>query len=294
MPAFNEKIGIIGVGRLGFHLAIMLKEADYQISIVIDRDTHKAIKCMNESNALVSSDSIGDIGSDVTMLLICVQDDNIPDIADTLAKNENLNNNIVISHTSGLYTSKILHSINKKGIHLCSFHPCFSFTEESDILPENIYYAIEGDDEGYTRLEEIAECLGGKPFRIHKKEKAVYHTACSMASNFLVGLIQIVDKLLRENIEDRNSDFIWPLVKGTFYNIQNKGINESLTGPIIRGDVKTIEQHLITLKHFDKEVLDLYIFFGRRLLDIVKKEGLTKEEIGKIEKIFKKYKSGKI
>jgi len=294
MPAVNEKIGIIGVGRLGFHLAIMLKEADYQISIVIDKDTYKAIKCMNECNALVSSDSISDIDNDVTILLICVQDDNISDIAEKLAYNDNLNKNIIVCHTSGLHTSNILNAVNKKDIHRCSFHPCFSFTEENDKLPEDIYYAIEGDDEGYARLAAVAECLGGKPFRINKNEKAVYHTACSMASNFLVALMQMVDDLLKENIETKNSDFIWPLVKGTLYNIQQKGINDSLTGPIIRGDAKTIEQHLITLKHFDKAVVDLYIFLCRRLLDIVKDKGLPKEDIRKIEKIFKKYKSGKL
>ncbi len=294
MPAVNEKIGIIGVGRLGFHLAIMLKEADYQISIVIDKDTYRALKCMNECNALISSDSLSDIGSDVTILLICVQDDNISDIADKLAHNDNLNSNIVISHTSGLHTSKILQSVNKKGIHLCSFHPCFSFTEENDKLPEDIYYAIEGDDEGYARLEKVAECLGGRAFRINKNEKAVYHTACSMASNFLVAWLQIVDDLLRENIELKNSDFLWPLVQGTLDNIQKKGINESLTGPITRGDTKTIEQHLITLKHFDKAVVDLYIFLGRRLLSTIKDKGLSKEDVTKIKEIFKKYKSGKL
>ena len=70
----------------------MLKEVDYQISVVIDTNTYKAIKCMNECNAQVSSDSLSDIGNNVTILFICVQDDIISSVADDLAKNENLNN----------------------------------------------------------------------------------------------------------------------------------------------------------------------------------------------------------
>ncbi len=292
MPALKEKIGIIGVGRLGFQLAIMLKEVDYKISVVIDTNTYKAIKCMNECNAQVSSDSLSDIGNDVTILFICVQDHIISSIAHELAKNKNLNKNLVIAHTSGLYTSDILHVIRQDSIHLCSFHPCYSFTEGDNYLPEDIYYAIEGDDEGYTRLGKVAESLGGKSFRINKDEQAVYHTACSMASNFLVGLMKIVERFLRENRSQEESAFLWPLVQGTLENIKSKGINEALTGPITRGDVETIEKHLLRLKKYDKSIVDLYIFMGRQLLQIVKEKGMAKTQIKSIEKIFKKYSSG--
>ncbi|MFO7890580.1 MAG: Rossmann-like and DUF2520 domain-containing protein [bacterium] len=294
MSVIQENIGIIGVGRLGSQLSIMLKEADYQISIVIDRDTYKAIKCMNECNALISSDSIFDIGNNITILFICVQDDNITGIANELAKNENLNKDLIIAHTSGLHTSEILHSVSNKNVHLCSFHPCYSFTSKDNALPEDIYYAVEGDDRGYERLEKVAECLGGKPFRINKKEKIVYHTACSMASNFLVGLMYIVDELLDENMEINKSDFLWPLVQGTLDNIKNRGIDMALTGPIIRGDAQTVRQHLKTLGNFDKRVVDLYVYIGEKLLQIAKDEDLSREKFKNIKKLFKKYKSGKL
>lgn len=294
MPAFNEKIGIIGVGRLGYHLAIMLKEAEYPISAVIDINTYKAIKCMNECNAQVSSDSLTDIGNDVTLLFICVQDDLISNIADNLADNENLNKNLVIAHTSGLYTSEILNIINKKNIHLCSFHPCFSFTTGDNYLPEDIYYAIEGDDTGYERLETVAETLGGRPFRINKKDKEIYHTACSMASNFLVGLMKIVDRFLKNSSKNIESEFLWPLVQGTLENIKSKGIEEALTGPVTRGDVNTVETHLLRLKSYDKSVMDLYIFMGEQLLQMVKDDELEKNKRKELERVFKKFKSGKI
>ncbi len=294
MPAVNEKIGIIGIGRLGSQLAIMFKEAECKISVVIDKDTYKAIKCMNECNALVSSDCISDIGNDITMLFICVEDDNISEVANELASNENLNKDIVIAHTSGLHTSEILHPISKDSMHLCSFHPCYSFTEEDNVFPEDIYYAIEGDDRGYARLVDMAECLGGIPFRINKEEKAVYHLACSMASNFLVGLMKIVDKLLKENIYSQKPEFLWPLVQGTLDNIKKKGIDKALTGPIIRGDKETIEKHLSILKDFDKSVLDLYVFMGRQLFQMVEEKGLSKEKFDRIGKIFKKYKSRRL
>lgn len=294
MSLIQENIGIIGVGRLGTQLAIMLKEANYRISIVIDKDTYKAIKCMNECNAQFSSDSLSDIGSEVTVLFICVQDDTITRITEELTKNKKLNQDLVIAHTSGLNTSAILKAVDDRNFHLCSFHPCYSFTSEDCTLPEDIYYAIEGDDEGCERLEKVAECLGGKPFRIDKKEKVLYHTACSMASNFLVGLIHIIDELLQKNMENQRSDFLWPLVQGTLNNIKYNGIDKALTGPIIRGDVKTIEQHLQTLEKHDKKMVNLYCYIGNRLLQIAKDEGLSKDKFKRIEKLLKKYKSGKL
>lgn len=294
MSVIQENIGIIGVGRLGTQLAIMLKEADYQISAVIDKDTYKAIKCMNECNAVISSDSLSDIGNDITILFICVQDDNITNIAEELANNDNLNQDLVIAHTSGLNTSEILQALDNRNVHLCSFHPCYSFTSKDCTLPEDIYYAVEGDDEGCERLEQVAECLGGNPFRLNKKEKIIYHTACSMASNLLVGLMHIVDTLLQESMKEKKSDYLWPLVQGTLQNIKNKGVEKALTGPITRGDVQTIEQHLKILKKFDKRVMSVYSYLGGQLLPIAQEEGLPRDKSKKMEKLFKKYTSGKL
>lgn len=65
-----------------------------------------------------------------------------------------------------------------------------------------------------------------------------------------------------------------PLIKGTLNNIQNKGIENALTGPYARGDVSTVKSHLSVamtpdLKHF-------YLESAKHTLKFIEKtHGLT-------------------
>ena len=59
------------------------------------------------------------------------------------------------------------------------------------------------------------------------------------------------------------------MVQGNIESIVEKGFVNSLTGPVLRGDITTIEKHLSVL---EKEDEDLYKILSLNLLSLVAKK----------------------
>ena len=78
--------------------------------------------------------------------------------------------------------------------------------------------------------------------------------------------------------EEEALEALYPLIINNIKNVQERGIVNSLTGPIERGDVETINNHLQCFKEADRE---LYRLLSRKLLAIAKKknQGRNYEEI---------------
>ena len=79
--------------------------------------------------------------------------------------------------------------------------------------------------------------LGMTPFEIADEDRAAYHAAASIASNFLVTLEAAAERLLGHDRE-----LLVPLVRATVENWAALGAERALTGPIARGDEATVER----------------------------------------------------
>ena len=80
---------------------------------------------------------------------------------------------------------------------------------------------------------------------------------------------------------------LFPLVKGTLSNIEKIGIPEGLTGPIARGDVETVADHLAGMEEKTPELIPLYKTFGRHTIKIALAKGtLSKEIAEKLEALL--------
>jgi predicted short-subunit dehydrogenase-like oxidoreductase (DUF2520 family) len=58
------------------------------------------------------------------------------------------------------------------------------------------------------------------------------------------------------------------LIEGTLSNIENVGVQKALTGPIARGDIKTIETHIEEIGFKRPELLALYKMLAFYTIDI--------------------------
>jgi predicted short-subunit dehydrogenase-like oxidoreductase (DUF2520 family) len=88
-----------------------------------------------------------------------------------------------------------------------------------------------------------------------------------MASNFLPPLMDVACRLLeRAGVPyDEALPALLPLVRGALSNIEERGLEASVTGPIPRGDVETVDLHLRALDPHDRQ---LYALLGRELVRI--------------------------
>ncbi len=115
---------------------------------------------------------------------------------------------------------------------------------------------------------EFIKVLGNKYFLRSKEDSAIYHLANVFVSNLTLSLLDIGTSYLKKlGLNDEEAlNALKPLVKGNIDSIYEKGFVNSLTGPIPRGDVTTIEKHISVLESKDK---NLYKMLSLNLLKLV-------------------------
>ena len=87
---------------------------------------------------------------------------------------------------------------------------------------------------------EIAHALGMRPVEIAEADRAAYHAAASIASNFLVTLEAAAERVAGAAGVERAQ--LVPLVRATVENWARLGPERALTGPVARGDEATVER----------------------------------------------------
>jgi predicted short-subunit dehydrogenase-like oxidoreductase (DUF2520 family) len=247
-----KTIAIIGAGRLGTSLGNALKKTGYQI---------KALSCLSLSSARESSRLIGE-GQPCTdnlkaagtsrIIIITVPDDKIKKSAEELASGIPDWEEKLVWHCSGLLPSRILDPLKAKGALTASVHPVQSFAKKNadpDVF-KGVYFSMEGNPEAQQASKTIIKKLGGHSFVIKAEDKPLYHAACSIASNFLLVLLESASSLLQKsgNTPEKSLKILFPLVQGTLQNVKNFNTRSALTGPIARGDIKTISSQLEALR----------------------------------------------
>jgi predicted short-subunit dehydrogenase-like oxidoreductase (DUF2520 family) len=247
-----KTIAIIGAGRLGTSLGIALKKNGYQI---------KAISCLSLSSARESSRLIGE-GQPYTdnlkaagtsrIIIITVPDDKIKTSAEELAAGIPDWEEKLVWHCSGLLPSRILDPLKAKGALTASVHPVQAFAKKNaapDVF-KGVYFSLEGSTKAQQASKAIIKKLSGHSFVIKEEDKPLYHAACSMASDFLIVLLESASSLLQKsgNTPEQALKILLPLVQGTLHNVKNFNTRSTLTGPIARGDIKTISSQLEALR----------------------------------------------
>lgn len=107
-----------------------------------------------------------------------------------------------------------------------------------------------------TVAAKLAEVLGMRAMQIEDQDRAAYHAAASIASNFLVTLEWVAEQLATSAGVDRAA--LAPLVAETVRNWAARGPEAALTGPIARGDAETVERQRAAVAERMPERLALF------------------------------------
>jgi predicted short-subunit dehydrogenase-like oxidoreductase (DUF2520 family) len=180
-------------------------------------------------------------------------------------------------HTSGSVSSAVLESLQKKGADVASIHPLQVFADPAKALETlpGIYYAIEGNDRAMTWAIHMVDKLQGKLLLIPTGRKVLYHIAGVFAANYLVVLVHTALSIMEEigeSPEDSYQAFL-PLMVSALQNIEEFGTAASLTGPIARGDEKTIRAHVEALEQLPPEILRVYKVLGQETVNLAVRSG---------------------
>jgi predicted short-subunit dehydrogenase-like oxidoreductase (DUF2520 family) len=116
--------------------------------------------------------------------------------------------------------------------------------------------AVAGStDRALATARGLAEALGMRPFEVADADRAAYHAAASMASNYLVALEDAAARVLATTGASR--ELLVPLVHATVENWARDGA-DALTGPIARGDEETVARQRAAIEERTPELLELF------------------------------------
>lgn len=288
-PSFS----IVGCGRVGTALAKFLAKSGY----IPAGFASKSLSSAKRTAALIGSDNFTDILWEVTskadIVFITTPDGVIEDVCKNIADNKGFNPDSIVLHCSGALTSNILSSAKTCcGASIGSVHPLQSFasTTEYDINPfSDVVTSVEGDEKAVNAAKLIVDDLGSVCISIKTDAKVLYHASAVVASNYLVTLLNLsLDLIAQAGVPAKEAFMgLKPLILGTLSNIEKMGIADALTGPIARGDIQTIENHLSEIASKMPTLLPLYKILGLNTIEIVKaKKTITDSAAEKIKELF--------
>jgi predicted short-subunit dehydrogenase-like oxidoreductase (DUF2520 family) len=104
--------------------------------------------------------------------------------------------------------------------------------------------------------ERLARALGMRPVRVAEEDRALYHAAASVASNFLVTLEAAAERLAALAGVER--ELLVPLVRSTVENWAALGGERALTGPVARGDEETVHRQREAIEARAPDLLPLF------------------------------------
>jgi len=254
-------VTIIGAGAVGQILADRLHERDFPVLAVISRTIEKAETVGRAVGASVVSNSVFDLPERTRLVLLCVPDEAVSEVADRLARVPHKWEKTLVAHTSGALPAGILRPLAERGARILSFHPLQTIRPGSDPrILDGVYAGLEGTPQAVAAGIEIAVSLGMRYLVLTPDAKARYHLAASVASNFLVTLVAVVQQVLSSLDVDRVTaqEIVQPLLQGTLDNLKDASPEDALTGPIVRGDLETLRQHGLALRRYLPHLVPVY------------------------------------
>ncbi|MFQ5703963.1 MAG: Rossmann-like and DUF2520 domain-containing protein [Gemmatimonadales bacterium] len=257
-------VGIVGAGRAGVGLSLALVAAGFPVSLHGRRQ-----KKLPRSLTMTHGDFPPWI-SEVDVVILAVPDDVLSMVAEKLGRVGTIAEKHVVLHLSGVLDHTALRPLEGSGCSLGSLHPLQSMSDP-ETTPQRLKgaaAAVEGDSRAVLQAEALAHAVGLEPFRVTGSKKSLYHAAAVFASNYLVVLADTASRLIQEaGVPEEDAwRVLEPLVQGTLENIRRRGAASALTGPLSRGDLKTVRKHLDALPSEDAA---LYRALGRATLQLM-------------------------
>jgi predicted short-subunit dehydrogenase-like oxidoreductase (DUF2520 family) len=235
------KIGMVGAGRIAWHLGKRLKSKGLPITQVLSRTPEHAQELAQALGCEGSSDW-ADADPDTDWLILAVRDDAIHLVADEISP---YIRQALVTHTSGATPGEVLAPHFKRyGV----FYPLQSFSPQRNPVWSKIPFCVHANsDDDVLFLTKMAKNIGNLVYRVNDEQRVSLHVAAVFANNFTNHCFAIAEKLL----DDKNLPFelLHPLMEETI----SKALQDSpflmQTGPAVRGDSDTIERHLMELLH---------------------------------------------
>jgi predicted short-subunit dehydrogenase-like oxidoreductase (DUF2520 family) len=274
---------VMGAGVVGTTLAARLMGAGVPIAGLHGRQPERsagagAAAADSAASVPTSSGEIPPALSESEVVIIAVRDDRIPDVAARLVREQRLRKDQVLLHTSGaIAAAQALAAARPHVRAVGTLHPLLSFAAAAPGAIQDlasVAFCVEGDDAARAVATRLVRLLGGRALLLDGESLPLYHAGAVVASNYVVALVDVARGLLvAAGVPAAQAlPALLPLLSSVVQNLSQVGLPGALTGPIERGDVSSVEQHVRILEARAPAVLDLYRMVGHHVLRLARKK----------------------
>jgi predicted short-subunit dehydrogenase-like oxidoreductase (DUF2520 family) len=274
------RVGVIGAGRVGAVLGAALADAGHDLVAAAGLSAASAERAARllPGVPLVPADQVV-AASDLVVL--AVPDDTLPGLVSGLAGTGAWRAGQIAFHTSGAHGLAVLAPAERAGVLPLALHPAMTFTgaiEDADRLP-GAPFGVTSRPQHRPVAETLVLEMGGEPFFVAEEDRRLYHAALVTGANHLVTLVAEAADLLRAAGVTEPERVLTPLLTAALDNGLRRG-DRGLTGPVSRGDVGTVAEHLDTLAERAPASVHAYVAMARRTTERALAAGRLKRHEG--------------
>src|SRR5205807_2025703 len=256
-PEAGGPIVVLGRGRVGRSLAAALGAAGLDVSLAPGREAPPALP-------------------PASLALLAVPDGAVREVAAALAAADALPPDAAAAHVSGGLGLAALAPLAERGHPVGSFHPLQPFpVERPPAALRDALVAVDASEPALLdRLRDLAARLGARPRRVRDADRAAYHAAAAMAANLLVALADQSRQVLRGIgwTDGEALDAVTSLMRGSLEAVGATGLPGALSGPVRRGDWRTVAGHVAALAPLETggrgRPLDVYRALSLAAVDV--------------------------
>jgi predicted short-subunit dehydrogenase-like oxidoreductase (DUF2520 family) len=263
MVGSRFRIGVIGAGRVGAVLAAALREAGHEIAAVAGESDASRTRIETLLPG-VRVDKPTAVAKSADLLLLTVPDDALDNVVRMLVASGAIRSGQYIVHTSGRHGLDVLRPASDIGAHAIAMHPAMTFTGTDRDLERlaDCAFGVTADDPQREVARGLVEDLRGLVVWVDEAYRPLYHAALAHGANHLVTLVSQAMDLLRAAGSTDPAATLRPLLSAALDNTLIYG-DAALTGPIVRGDVQTVREHVRSLAAESPSTLLTYVAMAR-------------------------------
>lgn len=245
--ATRLSIGIVSAGRVGSALGSALRAAGHTI-VGAHAPSEASLDRLGAMLPGVPALSVEEVARRAEVLLFAVPDDELGPLVEGLAELGCFTAGQLAIHVAGRYGVSVLEPAARAGALTLAVHPAMTFTGTSLDVARLVGcpFAVTAPATLLPIGQALVTETGGTPVVVAEEDRGLYHAALAHGANHLVTLVAQSMRVLEALGVEAPGAYLAPLLQAALDGTLSSG-ESALTGPVARGDVGTVREHLASL-----------------------------------------------
>lgn len=240
-------VGIVGAGRVGAVLGNALRAVGHDV-VGASGASPETVERLAAMLPEVPVLGVQDVVERAEVVLLTVPDDVLAELVRGLAVLGAWRPGQVVVHTAGRFGVDVLAPAAEAGAIPMAIHPAMTFTGTSLDLARLVGcpFAVTASTTVLPIAQALVIELGGEPMVLPEDARGLYHAAVTHGANHLVTLTAQAERVLEAVGVEEPGRLLAPVLTAALDG-SLRGGEAGLTGPVVRGDVGTLAEHLRAL-----------------------------------------------